>query len=409
MATINQNFNKLAGGYLFPEIARRANAYQNENPQKVLYRLGIGNTTEALTPSVIKAMAQKVEDLSKRETYSGYGDEQGDKALREAISDFYKKREISLAADEIFISDGAKSDAANIQSLFATDNIVAIQNPAYPVYVDTNVVSGRSSDYDQKKNQYSKFVYLSGTKENNFFSPPPKEKVDLIYLCSPNNPTGAVATKEQLQQYVDYAKKQRAIIIFDAAYSEYISDADLPKSIYEIPGAYECAIEINSFSKFAGFTGVRVGWSVVPKKTVVENSVEGELNRHWFRRQVTFFNGASNISQAGALAVLSDEGLAEAKELIGYYMENARIIREALETLNLVVFGGDNAPYLWVETPNNLDSWQFFDQLLNQCQVIATPGVGFGSEGQNYVRFSAFGHRENILAAVKSIKENLVI
>lgn len=409
MATINQNFNKLASGYLFPEIARRANAYQKENPNAKLFRLGIGNTTEALSPTVIKALSKKVEELADRETYSGYGDEQGDSTLREAIANFYQKRGISLASDEIFISDGAKSDAANIQSLFGLDNIVAVQNPAYPVYVDTNVVSGRSSEYDQNKNQYGGLVYLSCTKENNFFSPPPKEKVDLIYLCSPNNPTGAVATKEQLKEYVDYAQIHKAVIIFDAAYSEYINDSSLPKSIYEIEGAKECAIEINSFSKFAGFTGVRVGWSVVPKSVVVEDTEVGELNRHWFRRQVTFFNGASNISQAGALAVLTDEGLAEANELISYYMENARIIKEGLESLDLAVYGGDNAPYLWVETPNNLDSWQFFDQLLKQCQVIATPGAGFGPAGENYVRFSAFGHRENIVAAVNSIKENLVI
>jgi LL-diaminopimelate aminotransferase len=409
MATINKNYRKLASGYLFPEIARRTKAYQQANPDKKLHRLGIGNTTEALSSEIVKALHEKIDKLANNETYSGYGDEQGDLALREALVGYYKKMGIDIENDEVFVSDGAKPDSANIQSIFSSDSIVAIQDPAYPVYVDSNVVSGRSSGFDVANGVYKDFVYLKGNIENKFFPPPPKKKVDLIYLCSPNNPTGAVATKEQLEEYVSYAKKHKSVIIFDAAYNEFISDPTLPKSIYQIEGAKECAVEINSFSKFSGFTGVRLGWSIVPKELSVEDSEEGEINRLWFRRQVTFFNGASNISQAGGLAVLSDEGLAQSKELVSYYMENAQIIKETLQELSLDVYGGTNAPYLWVKAPNNLKSWEFFDQLLNQCQVVVTPGSGFGSSGEHFVRFSAFGHRQDILDAVKSIKENLKI
>jgi len=409
MATINKNYRKLASGYLFPEIARRTKAYQQANPDKKLHRLGIGNTTEALSSEIVNALHEKIDKLANNETYSGYGDEQGDLALREALVGYYKKMGIDIENDEVFVSDGAKPDSANIQSIFSSDSIVAIQDPAYPVYVDSNVVSGRSSGFDVANGVYKDFVYLKGNIENQFFPPPPKEKVDLIYLCSPNNPTGAVATKEQLEEYVSYAKKHKSVIIFDAAYNEFISDPNLPKSIYQIEGAKECAVEINSFSKFSGFTGVRLGWSIVPKELSVEDSEVGEINRLWFRRQVTFFNGASNISQAGGLAVLSDKGLAQSKALVAYYMENAQIIKETLQELSLDVYGGTNAPYLWVKAPNNLKSWEFFDQLLNQCQVVVTPGSGFGSSGEHFVRFSAFGHRQDILDAVKSIKENLKI
>lgn len=409
MATINKNFRKLAAGYLFPEIARRANTYQKEHPDKVLHRLGIGNTTEALSSSIVEALHRKIDLLANNATYSGYGDEQGDAPLREAIVDYYKSMGISLDSDEVFVSDGAKPDAANVQNLFGLDNVVAIQDPAYPVYVDSNVVAGRSSGFDSALGEYKNLVYLAGTEENRFFPPPPEQKVDLIYLCSPNNPTGAVATHKQLQQYVDYAKKHKAVIIFDAAYAEFITDSTLPKSIYQIEGAKECAIEINSFSKFSGFTGVRLGWSIVPKALVVEDSQPQEINKMWFRRQVTFFNGASNIAQAGGIAVLSEEGLKESRSLIAYYMKNDAIIKEALEEMGLTVYGGTNAPYLWVKTPNNLDSWDFFDQLLNQCQVITTPGGGFGKAGKNFIRISAFGHKENIEKAIASIKANLVL
>jgi LL-diaminopimelate aminotransferase len=317
--------------------------------------------------------------------------------------------QVEISPDEFFVSDGAKADAANIQSLFDASNVVAVQDPAYPVYVDSNVVSGRTGIFNRDAGKYEGFVYLAGTEENGFFPEPPTEKVDLIYLCSPNNPTGAVANHAQLQSFVDYAREHKAVIIFDAAYAEYISDDSLPKTIFEIPGARECAIEINSFSKFAGFTGVRLGWTIVPKELTAEDAEPGELHKMWFRRQVTFFNGASNIAQAGGIAVLSEEGLAQSRAIIAYYMENARIIREGLRSVGLTAFGGDNAPYVWVKTPNNLRSWEFFDQLLQQCQVIVTPGSGFGAAGEHYIRVSAFGHREQIETAIKSITDNLVI
>ncbi|MFA5570122.1 MAG: LL-diaminopimelate aminotransferase [Sphaerochaetaceae bacterium] len=407
MATIQTDYRALAAGYLFPEISRRAATFLQEHPNTHLYRLGIGNTTEALSPTIVEALHHKVDLLSDRDTYTGYGDEQGDTALRVALQQFYHKRGVTLEADEFFISDGAKSDAAHVQSLFGTSDVVAVQDPAYPVYVDSNVVVGRAGTYEKKEGKYNKLVYLPATEENDFFPELPKEKVDIIYLCSPNNPTGAVATHEQLQQFVDYAKRHKAVIIFDAAYSEFISDDTLPRSIYEIEGAKECAIEINSFSKFAGFTGVRLGWSIVPKHLVVENSEVGEIHTMWFRHQVTFFNGASNISQAGGLAALTDQGLQESHEIIAYYMENATMIKEALESLGLTVYGGTNAPYVWVKTPNNLTSWEFFDQLLHQCHVLVTPGSGFGSSGEHYIRISAFGHKEQVALAVQSITENL--
>lgn len=409
MATINKNYRKLSAGYLFPEIARRAKAYQEAHPGAKLHRLGIGNTTEPLPQAILDGLHAKVDKLGHANTYTGYGDEQGDTPLREALSGYYKNLGVDVAPDEFFVSDGAKADAANIQSIFDTHNVIAIQDPAYPVYVDSNVVSGRTGLFDKEQGEYEGFVYLAGTEENGFFPEPPRQKVDLIYLCSPNNPTGAVASHQQLQAFVDYARKHHAVIIFDAAYAEYISDDSLPRSIFEIPGARECAIEINSFSKFAGFTGVRLGWTIVPKELVAEDSEPGELHKMWFRRQVTFFNGASNIAQAGGLAVLSEDGLAQSRKIIAYYMENARIIREGLRSVGLTVFGGDNAPYLWVRTPNRMKSWEFFDQLLNECQVIATPGSGFGAAGEHFIRVSAFGHRQDIVEAVELIKRNLNI
>jgi LL-diaminopimelate aminotransferase len=407
MATINPHYRKLSAGYLFPEIARRAKAYQEEHPKAVLHKLGIGNTTEALPPAILQGLHAKVDALASVETYTGYGDEQGDTPLREALSTYYKRFGVTLQSDEFFVSDGAKADAANIQSIFSEDNIIAIQDPAYPVYVDSNVVSGRTGLFNEATGQYDKFVYLPGTVENNFFPEVPKSKVDLLYICSPNNPTGAVATHEQLASYVKYARENKAVIIFDAAYCEYISDETLPRTIYEIEGAKECAIEINSFSKFAGFTGVRLGWTIVPHQLVCEGTKEGEIRSMWNRRQVTFFNGASNISQAGGLAVLSEQGLIESREVIAYYMENARIIREGLKKVGLTVYGGDNAPYLWVKTPGSMTSWQFFDKLLHECEVITTPGSGFGPAGEGFIRISSFGHRENIEKAVMSIVKNL--
>lgn len=407
MATVNPDFRKIAAGYLFPEVARRTAAWQSRNPEAKVLKLGIGNTTEALCPVLTEAMHRQIDRLSDRETYTGYGDEQGNTNLRKALAGYYRSFGVELADDEFFVSDGAKADAGNIQEIFGRDNVVAVQDPAYPVYVDSNVAGGRTGLFNAEKGCYDGFVYLPSTVDNGFIPEPPKEKVDLIYLCSPNNPTGAVATHAQLKAFVDYANSCGAVIIFDAAYSEYISDPSLPRSIYEIEGAKTCAIEISSFSKFAGFTGVRLGWTIVPHELRCENSEPDELHRLWNRRQCTFFNGASNISQAGGIAVLSPEGLKECRELIGYYMGNARIIRDGLTQVGLTVYGGDNSPYIWARTPNGMGSWEFFDQLLEECHVVVTPGAGFGPAGEGYVRVSSYGHREDVEAAMASIIKNL--
>ena len=409
MATINMNYRKLSAGYLFPEIARRTREFQRKHPEASLKRLGIGNTTEPLPPSVIQGLHQGVDKLSSLDTYTGYGDEQGNRELRDAISSCYATRQVTVAPDDIFVSDGAKPDSSNIQSIFGNENRIAIQDPAYPVYVDSNVIAGRTGLYDVNTGRYDGFVYMPCNAENGFFPAVPEGKVDLIYLCSPNNPTGAVATHAQLADFVEYARREQAVIIFDASYSEYISDPSLPRSIYEIEGAETCSIEINSFSKFAGFTGVRLGWTVVPEQLMAEGTEAGEIRRLWFRRQCTFFNGASNIVQEGGLAVLSEQGLKESRALIDYYMGNAAVIRESLQSIGLTVYGGDNAPYLWVKTPDGLTSWQFFDKLLSEAWVISTPGSGFGPAGEGYLRLSAFGHREDIIGAVKQIQEHIRI
>ncbi|MBK5200452.1 MAG: LL-diaminopimelate aminotransferase [Spirochaetaceae bacterium] len=407
MATINNNFSKLAAGYLFPEIARRTKAYTQEFPNNELMKLGIGNTTESLPPFLVKAMKNKLDLLSNNETYSGYGDEQGDTALREGLCEYYQRYGVSLDPTEFFISDGAKADAANIQELFGKNNIIAFQDPAYPVYVDSNVVSGRTSGFNKKVGAYENFVYLPCNEENGFIPKVPNTKVDVIYLCSPNNPTGAVMSHNQLKEFVDYARENKAIIIFDSAYCEYVKDEDLPKSIYEVEGAKECSIEINSFSKNAGFTGVRLGWSIVPKALIVEDCEAGIINKMWNRRQCTFFNGASNIAQAGGLAALSGVGHQECQNLVDYYMGNAKIIKEGLESVGLTCYGGDNSPYIWAKTPNNMSSWDFFDFLLNKCHVVVTPGSGFGPSGEFFIRVSSYGHRENVVKAILSIKENM--
>ncbi len=409
MAKINAHYRKLSAGYLFPEIGRRIKIFQQDNPGFKVHRLGIGNTTEPLTQAVINGLRKGVDSLAAKETYSGYGDEQGEEELRAGLSRFYKNRGVGIEIDEFFVSDGAKPDAGNIQSIFSTDNRIAFQDPAYPVYVDSNVAAGRSGPYDNKQGNYSGFVYMVCNLENGFIPDPPQERVDLLYLCSPNNPTGAVATHRDLQNFVDYARERNAVIIYDASYSEFISDSALPRSIYEVNGAKECAIEINSFSKFAGFTGVRLGWSIVPRTLVCEDCEPGELHDFWLRRQTTFFNGASNIAQRGGIAVLSDQGLRECAALIDYYMENARVIRESLLKRGLLVYGGVNAPYLWVKAPGNLSSWEFFNKLLDEAHVVGTPGSGFGPSGEGYIRLSAFNHRENIEEAVRSILDNLAL
>lgn len=409
MATTNDNYNRLAAGYLFPEIAKRARAFAQKNPQAKLLKLGIGNTTEALSPVVVAGLKKGADKLAKAETYTGYGDEQGDSRLRQAIAAQYAKLGIELSENEVFVSDGAKPDAGNIQSIFSPDCAVAVQDPAYPVYVDTNVIAGRAGKFDAARGCYDRMVYMPCTEQNGFFPEVPNQKADLIYICSPNNPTGAVATRAQLAKFVNYARKNKAVIIFDAAYAQFISDPALPRSIYEIEGAKECSIEINSFSKSAGFTGVRLGWTVVPMALACEDAPAGKINSLWNRRQCTFFNGASNVVQEGGIAALSEQGQKECRETIEYYMENARIIREGLSATGLTVYGGVNAPFLWVRTPEGVKSWDFFDRLLSEAHVVTTPGAGFGPHGEGFIRVSAFGHRPDIEAAIESIKKNLKV
>lgn len=405
VAHINEHYRKLQAGYLFPEIARRTREFHAEHPGVELVKLGIGDTTQPLTPTVIKALHEEVDNLAQAKTYTGYGVEQGNPELRQALADYYKQWGVTIHADEVFVSDGAKPDSANIQSIFADDTVIAVQDPVYPVYVDSAVMGGRTGDYHDGR--YQGLVYMDCTEDNGFFPEVPTKKVDLVYLCSPNNPTGAVATHGQLQTFVDYARQHDAVIIFDAAYSAFISDSSLPRSIYEIEGAETCAIEINSFSKLAGFTGVRLGWTIVPHKLCVEGTQPGEVQSLWNRRQSTMFNGASNIVQPGGMAVLSPQGQAEAQGLIDYYMQNAKIIRDGLNDLGIVTFGGVNAPYIWAKTPGGLDSWEFFDKLMNEAHVVGTPGSGFGAGGEDYFRLSAFGDRANIETAVTRIKDNL--
>ncbi|MCL4694397.1 MAG: LL-diaminopimelate aminotransferase [Candidatus Hydrogenedentes bacterium] len=407
MATLNLNYDKLQAGYLFPEIAKRTRAFQAEHPDAKIMRLGIGDTTEPLTSSVIAGLHRGVDKLADVQTYTGYGAEQGNTELRQALADRYRGLGVSIEPDEVFVSDGAKPDSANIQSIFGVDNIVAVQDPAYPVYVDSNVIAGRTGQW--KDGRFQGLVYMPCTADNGFIPAVPEGKVDLIYLCSPNNPTGAVATREQLKTFVDYARNVKAVIIFDSAYAAFISDPELPRSIFEIEGATECALEISSFSKEAGFTGVRLGWSVVPKALICENAEAGKVHRLWNRRQTTMFNGASNIVQEGGLAVMSEAGQRECAEMVAYYMKNARTIKDGLETLGLTVYGGVNAPYVWMQTPNGTSSWEFFDKLLNEAHVVGTPGSGFGPSGEGFFRLSAFGHAEDIEAAVSSIRENLAL
>jgi LL-diaminopimelate aminotransferase len=405
MATINNNYLKLKAGYLFPEIARRVNAFAQANPDAPIIRLGIGDVTEPLPVACRAAMTQAVEDMGDREKFKGYGPEQGYAWLREAIAtNDFQARGCDIDASEIFISDGSKCDCGNILDIFGHDNTIAVTDPVYPVYVDTNVMAGNTGDANDK-GEYGGLVYLPITAANDFTAQIPTEKVDLIYLCFPNNPTGAVATKAHLTAWVAYAKAHGSIIFFDAAYEAFITDPSLPRSIYEIEGAKDCAIEFRSFSKNAGFTGTRCALTVVPK-TLTAKAADGsdvELWKLWNRRQATKFNGVSYIIQRGAEAVYSPAGKAQVKELIGFYMENAKIIRQELTAAGLEVHGGINAPYVWVKTPNGLSSWDFFDKLLTNCHVVGTPGSGFGAAGEGYFRISAFNSRANVEEAMTRI------
>lgn len=407
MARINDHYLKLQAGYLFPEISRRINEFSQANPAAQVIRLGIGDVTQPLPPAVLKAFHEGVDALADEETFHGYGPEQGYAWLAQVIIEkAYKPLGVNLETSEIFISDGSKCDCANILDILALDNVVAIGDPVYPVYNDTNVMIGRTGEADEK-GHYQGIVYLPCTEANNFFPDLPQEKVDIIYLCSPNNPTGTVASKAVLKKWVDYALANEAIIFFDAAYEAFISEPDVPHSIYQIEGAEKCAIEFRSFSKTAGFTGVRCALTVVPQ-ALMGTTAEGEkypLNKLWNRRQSTKFNGVSYPVQKAAAAVYSEEGWAETQEIIDYYMENARIIREGLSAAGISCFGGVNSPYIWLKAPQAMSSWDFFDKLLNECHVVGTPGSGFGPSGEGYFRLSAFGERGKVETAVQRIRE----
>ncbi len=406
MATINSNFLKLKAGYLFPEIARRVRVYTEENPDKAagIIRCGIGDVTEPLPAAVVKAMHEGVDEMASRESFKGYGPEQGYEFLRQAIVD-NQFADLGISADEVFISDGSKCDTGNILDIFGKGNVIAITDPVYPVYVDTNVMAGNTGDADQK-GAYAGLLYLPCNSANKFVSDVPNEKADLIYLCFPNNPTGAVATRAQLEAWVKYAKANDAIILFDAAYEAFIQDPEIPRSIFEIEGALDCCIEFRSFSKNGGFTGVRCAYVVIPK-TVSGKSDTGEripLHQLWSRRHSTKFNGASYPVQKAAAAVFSSEGKQQVSALIEHYMGNAKLLREAATAAGLPVFGGENAPYVWVGCPTGLTSWDMFDKMLGEAQVVITPGSGFGSGGEGYFRISAFNSRANVEEVCRRLK-----
>ena len=403
MVKINENYLKLQDSYLFSTIAKKVVDFQEKHPDKKVIKLGIGDVTLPVIPAVVKAMHQAVEEMGEKESFRGYGPEQGYDFLREKIVEWdYKKRGISIEKEEIFVSDGAKCDTGNFQELFDINNKIAITDPVYPVYLDSNVMAGRTGNFNEQTQKFDKVVYMPVTAENNFIPELPKEKVDLIYLCLPNNPTGTVFSKEELKKWVDYAKENKALILFDAAYEAFITEENVPHSIYEIEGAKEVAIEFKSFSKTAGFTGIRCAYTVVPKEIQIEGI---SLNRLWNRRQCTKFNGVPYITQRGAEAVYTEEGQKQIKENIDYYRENARIIREGLEKAGYTVYGGINAPYIWLKVPDGLTSWEFFDKLLEEKNIVGTPGSGFGPSGEGYFRLTAFGSRESTIEAMERIKD----
>ena len=405
MTKVNQNFLKLPGSYLFSEIARRLAAYTAEHPEAKMIRLGIGDVTRPLAPAVIEAMHKAVDEMGTFEGFHGYGPEQGYDFLREAIAKTdYAARGVDIKPNEIFVSDGAKSDCGNIGDIFGADNVVAVCDPVYPVYVDTNAMAGRAGDFQEELGKWSKLVYMPCVEENGFTPQIPQEKVDMIYLCFPNNPTGTVATKEQLKAWVDYANENKAVILYDSAYEAFITQDDVPHTIYEIEGARTCAIEFRSFSKTAGFTGNRCAYTVVPMELERDGA---KLNALWNRRQCTKFNGVPYVIQRGAAAVYTEEGQRQIKETIAYYQENARVIREGLTAAGLTCFGGVNAPYIWLKTPDGMGSWEFFDKLLKEANVVTTPGAGFGPSGEGYIRLTAFGDADATKEAVARIRTML--
>lgn len=407
MIRINENYLKLKASYLFSEVGRKVSLFQKDHPEADIIRLGIGDVTKALPPSIVEAFRRAVDEMGRDETFRGYGPDHGYDFLRKAIATHdFQARGAGIEADEIFVSDGAKCDTSNIQELFADDLVIAVPDPVYPVYVDSNVMAGRTGAWDDGR--YGGIVYLDSTEENGFVPEPPAEPVDLVYLCFPNNPTGATATKEQLERWVEYAKRHRALILFDAAYVSFIRDERIPHSIYEIEGAREVAVEFRSFSKVAGFTGTRCAYTVVPKDCGVwdRSGNRYELHTLWARRQTTKFNGVSYPVQRAAEAVYAEAGQREVRELSDYYLENARIIRGQLASLGYASVGGENSPYIWVKT--GMDSWEFFDLLLREACVVTTPGIGFGMCGDGYVRISAFNHRDRVTEAMERIRKVLV-
>lgn len=406
MVNINPHFDKLQKSYLFIDIARRVESFAQEHPDREIIKLGIGDVTRPLPPSVIAAMHEAVDEMGKPESFRGYGPEQGYGFLREAIAQAdFRNRGVPIDADEIIVSDGAKCDTGNFQELFSLDSLVAVTDPVYPVYVDTNVMAGRTGH--SSDGRYDGLVYLEGNQDNGFVPPPPDEHADILYLCFPNNPTGAVATKEQLQAYVDYARREKALILFDAAYEAFIRDDSLPRSIFEIDGAKECAVEFRSFSKTAGFTGTRCAFTVVPKECHAydKEGKERSLRELWLRRHTTKFNGVSYPVQRGAAAIYTPEGQLESRELTNYYLENARQIRSTMEELGFSCYGGVNSPYIWVAASGS--SWDLFDKLLSEAAVVTTPGVGFGTAGEGYIRISAFNDRDKVDQALERIETAL--
>ena len=398
----NENYLKLPGSYLFSNIAKKVNAFTEQNPDKSIIRLGIGDVTLPLAPAIIEALHGAVDEMAVKETFKGYAPDLGYAFLREAAAkNDYADRGVDIAADEIFVSDGAKCDCANIQEIFGSDCRIAVCDPVYPVYVDSNVMAGRAGEWDEKSGMFTNIIYIPCTADNDFIPELPKETPDIIYLCYPNNPTGTTLTKEQLQVWVDYANKVGAVILYDAAYEAYISENDVPHTIYECDGARDCAIEFRSFSKNAGFTGVRLGFTVIPKDIKRDGVM---LHSLWARRHGTKYNGAPYIIQKAGEACYSHEGKAQLAEQVAYYMKNARTIRDGLKNAGYIVYGGVNAPYIWLKTPQNMTSWQFFDMLLNDAGVVGTPGSGFGPSGEGYFRLTGFGTYENTVKAIERIK-----
>ena len=406
MAYINENYLKLKAGYLFPEIGRRVREFAAANPGKDIIRMGIGDVTQPLTPTILKAFHEGVEEMGHKSTFKGYGPEQGYDFLREAIAENdYKLRGVNISADEIFVSDGSKCDTGNIQEIFGDNNIIAICVPVYPVYADTTVMSGKTGTM-QSNGYFEGIIYMPCNEANGFIPELPTERPDLIFLCFPNNPTGTVASKEELTKWVNYARANKCVILYDAAYEAFITDDSIPHSIFEIEGAKEVALEFRSFSKTAGFTGTRCAFTVIPSelKAYDNKGVAHPVKPLWNRRHTTKFNGVSYPVQKAAAAIYTEEGKKQVKEVINYYLENARIMRESLKETGFTVFGGVNAPYVWVKTPDNMKSWDFFDKLLNVANVVGTPGSGFGPSGEGYFRFSAFADRDNVLEAMERIK-----